>query len=295
MEPIELLLFGLAVAIWGFVGFSLMKQYRYASLIFDMLRFYPVLSIVSLVVSFIAIEPIHDLPNSLFHGIFVSIVSIVLLIYSVNWYSDYSSDRFTEFNKALKSGKFTIISYDDYENGLIDPEKVNVFIRHDVDISLPRTVKMAETQKELGIQSTYFFRLHAEKYTFEDAKPIIKKLAKDGFEIGLHYETLSVTKGNKQKAIELLESDIQALREITPVSVVAAHGHKDYKNRDIWEEVDKSGLRISSAYDMKHDLYLSDAGGKRLSEKDGKYLFDRIYEAKPGQIIQVLIHPDWWF
>jgi hypothetical protein len=76
--------------------------------------------------------------------------------------------------------------------------------------------------------------------------------------------------------------------------VVAAHGQKGYKNRDIWEDVDKEALQISSAYDMKYDLYLSDAGGKRLSGMESKYLFDRIYEASPGQTVQVLIHPDWW-
>jgi len=68
----------------------------------------------------------------------------------------------------------------------------------------------------------------------------------------------------------------------------------DVDQIEIWTDVDKSRLGVSSAYDMENDLYLSDAGGKRLRGKDGKYLFDRIYEAKPGQIVQVLIHPDWW-
>jgi hypothetical protein len=164
-------------------------------------------------------------------------------------------------------------------------------------MSLSRTVKMAEIEKELGVQSTFFFRLHAEKYNFEQATPIIKKLAVEGFEIGLHYETLSIAKGERQIAIELLANEIERLRDIAPVNVVAAHGQKGYKNRDIWESVDKEALRVSSAYDMKYDLYLSDAGGKRLSDKNRKwkYLFDRIYEAKPGQIVQVLIHPDWWY
>ncbi len=295
MEPIELLLFGLAVAIWGFVGFSLKKQYRYATQIFDMLRIYPILILLAWILAVVFSFSWFDIIISGLLITFLGFLTLLLLIVSMKWVSNYSSAAFKEFIENLKTEEFSIISYEDYENGLIDSEKVNVFLRHDVDISLPRTVKMAETQKELGIQSTYFFRLHAEKYTFEDAKPIIKKLAEDGFGIGLHYETLRVAKGDKQKAIEILESDIQALREIAPVNVVAAHGQKGYKNRDIWEKVDKSALGISSAYDMKHDLYLSDAGGKRLSGKDGKYLFDRIYEAKPGQIIQVLIHPDWWF
>lgn len=294
MESVEILLFGLAVAVLGFVVFSLVKQYRYATQFFDMIRLYPFLMIIACFVAVFAIWNWFDFITSLAIGASALIIVLPLVFHSLKWISEYSSTRFKEFLVGLKSEQFSIISLDDYVEGRTDTEKVNVFLRHDVDISLPRTVKMAAIQKELGIQSTYFFRLHAEKYTFEEAQPIIKKLAEDGFQIGLHYETLSVTKGDKQKAIDLLRSDIERLRQVAPVSAVAAHGQKHYKNRTIWDEVDRDSLHVFSAYDMKYDMYLSDAGGKRLSEKDGKYLFNRIYEAKPGQIVQVLIHPDWW-
>jgi len=222
-------------------------------------------------------------------------LSIVLVYYSVTWISDYSMKQYRDFLESAKLGKFSIHSFEEYADGQIDQEKANLFIRHDVDISLSRTLKMAAIEKELGVSSTYFFRMHAERYTFEQAIPIIKKLSDEGFEIGLHYETLSIAKGDKDKALEIFEKEIQRLREIAPISVVAAHGQKGYKNRDIWETVDKAALKISSAYDMKWDMYLSDAGGKRLRNKDKKHLLERIHEANPGQIIQILIHPDWWF
>lgn len=291
---LEALLIGLSLALWGFIGFSLKKQYRYATRIFDMLRFYPFITAVSWIIALVAIYSWIDIITTLFATPFVSVICLILLYYSLNWLSDYTTGNFRRFMEDLKSEKFSVISYDDYEAGHIDPEKVNVFLRHDVDISLSRTLKMAEIQKSLDIHSTYFFRLHAEKYSFDEARPIIRKLADDGFGIGLHYETVSIAKGDVEKAIELFGADIGKLRELAPVSVVAAHGQKLYKNRTIWEDVDRSALKVSSAYDMKHDFYLSDAGGKSLRDKDGKYLFDRIYEAKPGQIVQVLIHPDWW-
>jgi len=296
MEPLELLLIGSSLAITGFVGFSVVMQYRYATQLVDMLRIYPILIGVSFALLFSpAFLGVGVSTNYLLVSPFIEVVILILWYYSLDWYSDYTSSSFREFLEVIKSDDFEIISFDDYENGHISMDKVNVILRHDVDISLSRTKKMAETQKELGIHSTYFFRLHAEKYTFEEAVPIIKKLADDGFGIGLHYETLSLAEGDRKKAIDLLERDIGVLREIAPVRVVAAHGQKGYKNREIWIDVDKSSLSISSAYDMENDLYLSDAGGKRLRGKNGKYLFDRIYEAKPGQIVQVLIHPDWWF
>jgi hypothetical protein len=295
MEPLEVLMFGLSAATWIFVGFSLKKQYRYATQVFDMLRSYPVLSMVAWMIAVFAGFFLFDYLTNTLVAVCLAFLTSLLMLYSIRWQSEYHLTRFEEFLDVIISEGFSVISLDEYKRGHINPDTVNVFFRHDVDISLSRAVKMAKIEKEVGIQSTYFFRLHAEKYTFEQAKPIIKKLVDDGFRIGLHYETLSVAKGNVEKAIDFLEFDLRQLREITPVHAVAAHGQKLYKNRNIWEKVDKMALEITSAYDMKYDMYLSDAGGKRLRDKHGKYLFDRIYEAKPGQIVQVLIHPDWWY
>ena len=293
MSSLDVILIGVSIAILGFVGFSVKKQYRYATQLFDMLRFYPFFIVIAWLISDWVVISRLDIVSLLIFPVF-TLLSMAIIIPSLRWMSDYESKQFLLLLKGLRADRFSIISFEDYVKGNIDSEKVNVCLRHDVDISLPRAEKMARIQKEYDVQATYFFRLHAEKYTFEEATPLIKQLTDDGFKIGLHYETLSQANGNREKAIKNLEEDIARLREVTPVSVVAAHGQKGYKNREIWADVDKDRLGVSSAYDMKYDLYLSDAGGKRLRGKDGKYLFDRIYEAKPGQIVQILIHPDWW-
>ncbi|MHA1423999.1 MAG: hypothetical protein ACTSSD_18095 [Candidatus Thorarchaeota archaeon] len=286
---------GVSLAIFCFIGFSLKKHYRYATQLMDLLRYFPILSLLSGIVFSLAVYITQPINLTLILTPMAGALSIVLVYYSVTWISDYSMKQYRDFLESAKLGKFSIHSFEEYADGQIDQEKANLFIRHDVDISLSRTLKMAAIEKELGVSSTYFFRMHAERYTFEQAIPIIKKLSDEGFEIGLHYETLSIAKGDKDKALEIFEKEIQRLREIAPISVVAAHGQKGYKNRDIWETVDKAALKISSAYDMKWDMYLSDAGGKRLRNKDKKHLLERIHEANPGQIIQILIHPDWWF
>ena len=85
------------------------------------------------------------------------------------------------------------------------------------------------------------------------------------------------------------------IRRIVSVRVVAAHGQRGYKNRDIWNAVDRNKLQIKSLYDMDPDMYISDAGGKRLKKEGEKILFGRVYEARAGNVVQFLIHPDWWF
>lgn len=294
MEIMDILLLAAPILALMFVGFSLKKQYRYATHVFDMLLYFPVITILALIALLIEIFSLLDSISAvLLSGVLVGIC-LGLLYYSINWALDYSADKYRKFLALIITEPFSIHSFEDYVNGKIDPDKVNIFIRHDVDISIARTLRMARIEKEFRVYSTYFFRTRAEKYEFEEAIPVIKQLHSDSFGIGLHYETLVAAEGDTSKAIKLFENDFERIREFAPVNVVAAHGQKGYRNRDIWENVDKSKLKVSSAYDMKYDLYLSDAGGKRLRNRDGKYLFDRVYEAKPGQIVQVLIHPDWW-
>ncbi|RLI55679.1 MAG: hypothetical protein DRO87_06050 [Candidatus Thorarchaeota archaeon] len=294
MPSLELLLFGLSAVLMVFVLFSVMKGLRYATIAFDMIKVYPALLAVSYIGMAIGLLAVFPLLPYIALVLLLTVNTAYWLREPVRWLREYRLSNLRHLFETLQSETFNVASFDDYVRGELDPTRVNVFLRHDVDISLPRARRLASMQKELGVLSTYFFRLHAEKYTFEEAQPVIRELVEWGFGIGLHYETLSFTKGDKERAIEQFAQDLQALRDFAPVSIVAAHGHRQYKNRQIWEYIDKSTLDVFSAYDMKSDIYISDAGGRRLRDEEGKHLFDRLYEAKPGQIVQVLIHPDWW-
>ena len=153
---------------------------------------------------------------------------------------------------------------------------------------------MTQIEKEKGICSTLFFRLHSEKYSFKKIIPFIKKLAEEGFEIGYHYEVLSQTKGNTEEALSLFSKELSDLREIAPIGVVAHHGDK-YDNHKIWALIDKEALDVWSAYDMKRDIYLTDTGGNFMTRSNKQHIFDLIEKAKPGDIVQILIHADWWY
>lgn len=260
-----------------------------------MLPIYPILILSTFVISSIIIFAGQNIIESTFIILGSLVVSLILLYYSLEWIRDYRLKDYKMFLEGIQSNQFQIQTANDYITGNLSQDKVNIFIRHDVDISLKRSLRMVEIEKDLGIHSTYLFRVYAERYSFERAVPVIKKLTKWGFDIGLHYETLSQAHGDKSKAIQLFEENIIDIRKLTPIKVVAAHGQRGYKNRDIWENVDKDRLQIKSFYDMNPDMYLSDAGGKRLKKKDEKVLFGRVYEAKPGDVVQILIHPDWWF
>jgi len=210
------------------------------------------------------------------------------------WRSCYTLSRYTAFLQLLSSDKFEVKLFRDYHQNNISQNKVNVFIRHDVDLSISRLKKILDIEKEYQLRSTCFFRLHSPKYSFNEVRTLIKTLANEGFEIGFHYETLSQTKGNKSRAKLLFSEELKLIRSVVDVTVISHHGDR-YNNHLLYPLLDHKELRIWSAYDMKTDLYLTDTGGDDMYRKHKQHIFERINEAKPGDIVQILIHADWWY
>jgi len=70
------------------------------------------------------------------------------------------------------------------------PEREFFLIRHDVDITPWAALEMARAEQEEGVETTYYFRLHAPFYNLLDGKSaeVVRQIAEMGHEVGLHYE-----------------------------------------------------------------------------------------------------------
>ncbi|PIE24138.1 MAG: hypothetical protein CSA62_04870 [Planctomycetota bacterium] len=70
------------------------------------------------------------------------------------------------------------------------PDRKLFLIRHDVDITPWAALEMARFEKERGVETTYYYRLHAETYNLLDPDVLASMLEVHelGHEIGLHYE-----------------------------------------------------------------------------------------------------------
>ena len=109
-------------------------------------------------------------------------------------------------------------------------------LRHDVDRWPENAVHMAELEHGKGVRGTYYSRatpqvLHARA---------IRKIVSLGHEIGYHYETLATSNGNYDRAIQLFEKNLAAMRTLYPVQTIAMHGSplSRYDNRDLWKRCD---------------------------------------------------------
>lgn len=70
------------------------------------------------------------------------------------------------------------------------PERPFFLIRHDVDITPWAALAMAAVEHEEGVETTYYYRLHAPYYNLLDGATLdsVQAVAAMGHEVGLHYE-----------------------------------------------------------------------------------------------------------
>lgn len=141
-------------------------------------------------------------------------------------------------------------------------EGKTVVMRHDVDEKAPNALKMSQLEHELGIRSTYFFRIVKQSNVPE----VIRGIAALGHEIGYHYEDLALAEGDMVKATASFEKNLAYFREYYPVRSVCMHGSSTSKfdNRLLWEKHKLSDFGLVGepylSVDFDKVFYLTDTG-----------------------------------
>lgn len=146
---------------------------------------------------------------------------------------DFTLSQYRRYLSAIQNAGIHFVRYVDF---MKQPESFSTFclIRHDVDRKPMNALRMAQLEHQMGIVATYYFR--TKKHTLK--KEIIQKIEALGHEIGYHYENLSDTDGDMQKAMEDFKYNLNNLREIATIQTCAMHGRplKPYDNRDLWKD-----------------------------------------------------------
>lgn len=183
---------------------------------------------------------------------------------------DFSQNKYKQFCSAIiDSGYKDNTLSEILQNKQISLQDKIIVIRHDVDHFPKFALEMANIEHSFGIHTSYYF-----KAPFNKNNKIIRAIAKLEHEIGLHYECLDKTKGNFQRAGNMLKKELDSLRIITNTATVSMHGNpfSQFDNRDIWKYfLFKQFKLIGEAYlsmDFEKILYYSDTG---RTWQDGKF------------------------
>lgn len=146
-------------------------------------------------------------------------------------------DYYDLYIKLAKEKGYIVTDYYDYLTNYKDTNKKVLILRHDIDIANEGTRYMMEIEKKNNVKATYYFRWK----TFDN--PLIQELHREGFEIGLHYETIAQYCINNHKyTIDandikicrgLLKEEIKKFKQLTGIDIKTISSHGNPVNKKI--------------------------------------------------------------
>ncbi len=171
----------------------------------------------------------------------------------------------------------------DYENILI--------LRHDVDLSLEQSIRIAEIENNFNLKSTFFLWLRSPFYNIFEKKysDIIHKISNLGHQIGLHFDESAYEIVNEQDFNELIEKEIFLIKNYFNINIFAVSMHRPSKwilNDDVKLKQCVNSYEKRFFRDFK---YISDS---RRQWKEG-CICNKIDVQKYNKL-HILTHPVWW-
>jgi hypothetical protein len=94
----------------------------------------------------------------------------------------FDLDHYREILEAAQAGGYRFSLFES------PPERGDLFLRHDVDLSLDAAVRMAELEAELGVRATYLLMTESVFYNLasSEGRAAIRRLRALGHAVGLH-------------------------------------------------------------------------------------------------------------
>jgi hypothetical protein len=96
----------------------------------------------------------------------------------------FELDHFRELLDAAKAGGYRFAFFDRDR----EPERGDLLLRHDVDLSLAAALRLAELEAEAGAEATYFLMTRSVFYNLdsEEGERALTRLRELGHRVGLH-------------------------------------------------------------------------------------------------------------
>ncbi|NEZ45602.1 hypothetical protein FDF74_00065 [Clostridium niameyense] len=224
----------------------------------------------------------------------------------------FLNNRFDYYDYYLKLAKqkgYVVTSFKDYLENYRGKDQKVMILRHDVDNLGDNVKEMFKIEKKNQVKSTYYFRW----CTFDH--DLIRNMDNEGFEVGLHYETLAtyclenhidkVDNNIINICKEKLKEEIEHFKDQTGISIrtIANHGH----NKNI--EIGVSNNVLLEGEDYKKFRIISEAYDKDFYKHVDKHIMDTniltnfgfAYKSNPieslnrgDKVIVFLAHPEHW-
>ena len=208
---------------------------------------------------------------------------------------DFSYNHYEQIIQLART-KYEIVTLQEYSRSRRDRVLI---LRHDIDANPQRAVGIAKLEHDLGVESTYFVRVHAEMYNPFGFRtyPSLKRITQLGHEIGLHYENLDLSHITGEDAQSILKKEIQTLQTILGIKIAGMSAHRGFSgiaNRNFWKNLDPSqfGLEYEAQELTKDCLFVSDSL-TNWPRTGGECVCKVLPKDNPR--ICLLTHPQFWY
>jgi hypothetical protein len=198
----------------------------------------------------------------------------------------FTLKKYAEFLNSIS--KYKIVTCRDFQN-YHNASEVVITLKHDIDSNIDRSVKMAILESDLKIQSTYFV-LHTASY-YKNCIEKLKFIQALGHEIGFHNDLMSIAHPE-----EYLINELKILRGYGLKMIgTSAHGNKSLRkgvnNLHYWQthSIEFYGFKYE-AYSLDSNIWYSDC----TFIEGHRWHPDMMNDLKPGDRLQILIHPEFW-
>lgn len=171
------------------------------------------------------------------------------------------------------------------------PEANDIYLRHDVDLSLELALPMARVEKEMGVASTYYVLLSGPYNPLSKASiSALLELTGLGHRLGLHYD-LSLYPSESDEALEKLSREVELLAMISGSTVDTIVMHLPYRGHtDLFEA---SQRWINPSFYQKNDAELMYVSDSCRAWRDQALLHYLRRESSKSRLL-LNVHPEVW-
>ena len=199
------------------------------------------------------------------------------------------------------------------KKGIRDPNKIYVLLQHDVDNLPERTLRILREEERLGIPSNVmlFNRRISRRHLQNTGEPLyteydvdmheIKRLQGKGFVFGYHCNAFERAFFDVDKAMEIFEADVKALRRYLKIRYFSPHGGpkspdgKTNNSLPVPMSLCKSIRWVANRMTVRFKTYFSDGGPNSPKSDPSKRDFrDFIRTWRPGNRYRILVHPQYY-
>lgn len=172
-----------------------------------------------------------------------------------------------------------------------------IVLRHDVEYSVDRAYMLSLIEQKRGIAASYFFQLTSNTYNVFSRKNVdlIKKIAKMGHKIGLHYHEIGCI--SLDEVVHSIRSQVDIISNIVEVDRFSFHR----PSRDILQ----ANIYIEGLINVYGDVFFTYCDEAEADAKlQVKYISDSRHRWNYGlptpelfakhKKVQILVHPDTW-